>query len=108
MSLPVRVLSCEVSGDFHDPAAVWHHFLVIANRLPEVTILAAQHHIFPGGGLSGAIIIGESHLAIHTWPEHQRAYVLLASCSSIESLAYFKREVSQVWTVVGEDTAAPT
>jgi S-adenosylmethionine decarboxylase len=31
-------------------------------------------------GLTGAAIVGESHLTIHTWPEEGKAFVDVASC----------------------------
>lgn len=33
------------------------------------TILYSYLHPFTGGGVSGAIILAESHESIHTWPE---------------------------------------
>lgn len=30
------------------------------------------YHNFPGGGFTGVVCLAESHLSIHTWPEHQR------------------------------------
>lgn len=33
------------------------------------TILFSYLHPFTGGGVSGAIILAESHESIHTWPE---------------------------------------
>ncbi len=30
-----------------------------------------QFHVFPGGcGVTGTVILAESHLCLHTWPEH--------------------------------------
>ena len=34
------------------------------------TIVTHSFHHFSPHGVSGAVIIAESHLAIHTWPEH--------------------------------------
>lgn len=34
------------------------------------TILYSYLHPFTGGGVSGAIILAESHQSIHTWPEN--------------------------------------
>ncbi|MBL8471420.1 MAG: adenosylmethionine decarboxylase [Rhodocyclaceae bacterium] len=31
--------------------------------------VARVFHRFPGGGVTGAIVLEESHLALHTWPE---------------------------------------
>lgn len=46
------------------------------------TIVTETFHRFSPYGVSGAIIIAESHLAIHTWPEHGYAAVDLFTCGS--------------------------
>lgn len=38
-------------------------------------------HQFSPHGLSGVVVIAESHVAIHTWPEHRFAAVDVFSCS---------------------------
>ncbi|BCU77042.1 adenosylmethionine decarboxylase [Luteolibacter sp. LG18] len=38
-------------------------------------------HQFSPHGLSGVVVIAESHVAIHTWPEHRFAAVDIFSCS---------------------------
>jgi S-adenosylmethionine decarboxylase proenzyme len=44
------------------------------------TIVAEVFHPFTPHGVSGVIVIAESHLAIHTWPEHGYAAVDLFTC----------------------------
>lgn len=44
------------------------------------TIVTEAFHLFNPHGVSGAIIIAESHLAIHTWPEFGYAAVDLFTC----------------------------
>jgi spermidine synthase len=34
-----------------------------------LTIMDVSFHQFPGSGYTGAVVLAESHLAIHTWPE---------------------------------------
>lgn len=47
-----------------------------AARAAGATILHAHTHRFsPYGGVSGVIVLAESHISIHTWPE--RGYVAL-------------------------------
>lgn len=44
------------------------------------TIVTDTFHHFSPHGVSGAVIIAESHLAIHTWPEYGYAAVDLFTC----------------------------
>jgi S-adenosylmethionine decarboxylase proenzyme len=37
-------------------------------------------HIFPGGGLTGFLMLSESHIAIHTYPEHGYLALDIFSC----------------------------
>lgn len=46
----------------------------------EATIVAQSFHEFKPYGVSGAVIIQESHYTIHTWPEHGYAAVDLFYC----------------------------
>ena len=52
------------------------------------TILHHSFHQFSPQGISGVVVIAESHIAIHTWPEHRFAAVDIFSCgTSVEPLA---------------------
>lgn len=44
------------------------------------TIITQTFHHFSPLGVSGAVIIAESHLAIHTWPEYRYAAVDVFTC----------------------------
>jgi S-adenosylmethionine decarboxylase len=44
------------------------------------TIVQSCFHHFSPYGVSGVVVIAESHLAIHTWPEHGYASVDLYTC----------------------------
>ncbi len=44
------------------------------------TIVNKCFHLFAPHGVSGVVIISESHLAIHTWPEFGYAAVDLFTC----------------------------
>lgn len=46
----------------------------------EATVVAQSFHEFMPYGVSGAVIIQESHYTIHTWPEHGYAAVDLFYC----------------------------
>ena len=38
--------------------------------------LKAQYHDFPGGGTTAVVLLAESHVAVHTWPETNRLAVV--------------------------------
>ncbi len=51
-----------------------------AARIANATIVDSVFHHFNPYGVSGAVIISESHLAIHTWPEYGYAAVDVFTC----------------------------
>ena len=48
------------------------------------TILYSYLHPFDGGGTSGAVILAESHLSIHTWPENKFIALDMFVCGSCD------------------------
>lgn len=52
-----------------------------AVRLGGGTIVKTVFHNFSPYGVSGVVVITESHVTIHTWPEHGYAAVDIFSCS---------------------------
>ena len=46
------------------------------------TIVKSVFHRFQPYGVSGVVVIAESHLAIHTWPEYNYASVDLYTCGT--------------------------
>ncbi|MCX7800977.1 MAG: adenosylmethionine decarboxylase [Fimbriimonadales bacterium] len=51
-----------------------------AADVSQATVVAESFHEFRPFGVSGAVIIQESHYTIHTWPEHRYAAVDLFYC----------------------------
>jgi S-adenosylmethionine decarboxylase len=47
------------------------------------TVLDTSHVVFPNGAVTLVLILAESHLAIHTWPEESLIAVDLFSCGAI-------------------------
>jgi S-adenosylmethionine decarboxylase len=54
-------------------------------RIAGMTPLGEVAHRFEPQGTSVAILLAESHLAVHTWPEHGAAYVTLTTCRAPSS-----------------------
>lgn len=55
-----------------------------AARISGATIVTHSFHHFSPHGVSGVVIIAESHLAIHTWPERGFAAVDFFSCGGVD------------------------
>ena len=63
-----------------EDAAALEPLLAEAVRLGGGTIVTHLFHTFNPYGVTGVIVIAESHVAIHTWPEHAFAAVDIFSC----------------------------
>ena len=50
----------------------------------QAHVVQSVFHKFNPYGLSGVVVIQESHFAIHTWPEHSYAAVDLFTCGKME------------------------
>ena len=59
--------------------------MVAAAEKAGATIVTETFHHFSPHGVSGAVIIAESHLSIHTWPEYGYAAVDLFTCGDTVS-----------------------
>lgn len=66
-----------------EKVAVVRRAMVEAARESEASVVTDSFHEFKPFGVSGAVIIQESHFTIHTWPEHGFAAVDLFYCSTI-------------------------
>jgi S-adenosylmethionine decarboxylase proenzyme len=63
-----------------DDAAAIEASLVRAAEAAGATVLGKLLHRYKPQGVSGVVVIAESHLAIHTWPEFGYAAVDLFTC----------------------------
>ncbi|MFZ5907510.1 MAG: adenosylmethionine decarboxylase [Nitrospirota bacterium] len=54
--------------------------LVSAAQEAKATIVDISFHEFNPFGISGVVVIAESHLTIHTWPEYDYAAVDIFTC----------------------------
>ena len=57
--------------------------LVEAAKRAQATIVDVVFHEFNPFGISGVVVIAESHLSIHTWPEYRYAAVDIFSCGDV-------------------------
>jgi len=56
------------------------HLLVEGARAGGATVVSSHFHGFEPQGVSGVVVIAESHVTVHTWPEHGYAAVDVFTC----------------------------
>ena len=70
--------------------------MVSAAEAASATIVDVSFHEFSPFGISGMVIIAESHLSIHTWPEYGYAAVDIFTCGDLikpsEAASYLIQE----------------
>jgi S-adenosylmethionine decarboxylase len=54
--------------------------LIQATKDSRATIISHNFHKFSPYGVSGVVVIAESHVSIHTWPEYNYAAVDIFTC----------------------------
>lgn len=56
-----------------------------AAEAAHATILHVHvHHFSPSGGVSGVLVLAESHISIHTWPERNYAAIDIFMCGKCD------------------------
>jgi S-adenosylmethionine decarboxylase len=66
-----------------DDAVLVERALVDAVRAMGAKVLGIHIHRLSPQGVSGVVVISESHLTIHTWPERGEAAVDLFTCGDV-------------------------
>lgn len=102
-TVQIEQLGTHIIAEFHgctniNDADALKDELVKAAVAAGATVLNVHTHQFAPQGVSGLVLLQESHLSIHTWPEHGYAAVDIYTCgehvhsqAAIDSLsAYFK------------------
>lgn len=68
------------------PTTLIDQYTKILNRCGFGVLKIIEHHFEPHG-YTALFLLSESHLAIHTFPEHRQSYIELTSCVK---LPYYK------------------
>ena len=55
-----------------------------AAKESKATIFSEHAYEFNPYGISAVVIVGESHFAIHTWPENNMAYFVATICKKAD------------------------
>ena len=89
-SLPGAVaLGRQMTIEFYDcaaeilsDAAEMEKIFLEAAAVSGAHVVNSNFHSFEPQGVSGVVVISESHFAVHAWPEHDYAAVDLFTCGS--------------------------
>ncbi|MGC8544768.1 adenosylmethionine decarboxylase [Athalassotoga sp.] len=76
--LLIELYGCDVAM-LDDIAGIEEHMRTAA-RKANSTVVNSTFHRFNPYGVSGVVVIAESHLSIHTWPEYGYAAVDIFTC----------------------------
>lgn len=83
----VEFMNCD-PHIMNDVAAIEKDMVTAAQKAGATVINSTFHHFSPYG-VSGVVVIQESHLAIHTWPEYGYAAVDLFTCGEMDAWISF-------------------
>ncbi|MBF0522525.1 MAG: adenosylmethionine decarboxylase [Candidatus Omnitrophica bacterium] len=92
--------SVHVTADFHSSRPIvsveeLKKLLFQAAKAANNTPLKCCIQKFPVRGMTGVLVLAESHIAIHTWPEHQYIAIDLFTCGKdtqpIRAMEYLKK-----------------
>ena len=61
-------------------------YLLKAADIINAKVIDGSFHRFSPQGVSGIVIIAESHLSIHTWPESQYAAIDIYTCGGLDPI----------------------
>ena len=77
--------------------------LVSAAKKAKATIIDFSFREFQPFGISGIVVIAESHLTIHTWPEYRYAAVDIFTCGD-----HIKSEVAASYVIKQLESKNPS
>ena len=70
--------------DLCDPEAIDRALRAAADAAGATILHGHFHHFSPNGGVSGVLVLAESHISIHTWPERDFAAIDIFMCGACD------------------------
>ncbi len=67
-----------------DPEAIDRALRTAAEAAGATILHGHFHHFSPNGGVSGVLVLAESHISIHTWPERDFAAIDIFMCGACD------------------------
>jgi S-adenosylmethionine decarboxylase len=103
MSPPPPYDGCHLIADLHGAKRLSdlpfiEEVLRAAAEAAEATLLnVTLHHFGPGQGVTGVALLAESHISIHTWPEHRYAALDMFLCGRSDTVSRALELVTQMF-----------
>ena len=93
--LIIELFQCD-STILNNPKTLEHHLLA-AVKLSGATVIQPFFHQFSPHGVTGVVVVAESHFCLHTWPEYGYCALDIFTCGdSVDanlSLDYLKESL---------------
>lgn len=93
----VHVVADFWNGKPIEDAPVLREILVKAAQAAHATPLEVSIHKFSPQGITGVVLLAESHIAVHSWPEYNYIAVDIFTCGDKsapqKALDYLKQEL---------------
>jgi S-adenosylmethionine decarboxylase len=85
-----ELCSLGMNAWFADPAVLTDEGVLIAAMRAaaaagQATVVGQASAVFPNGAVTAVLLLAESHLSVHTWPEHQLARFDLLTCGRLNA-----------------------
>ena len=81
------------ASNLTDPARIDAALRDAADAARATILHGHFHHFGPDGGVSGVLVLAESHISIHTWPERDFAAIdifMCGACNPYDALPVLK------------------
>ena len=107
----VSYMGRHVIADLHDVSAevlgsidFWKEILIDGAKKSGATVLSDHfHHLGEDYGITGVIVLAESHISIHTWPEKNYAAIDVFMCGTCDPEVAVDHITSKINTFVKKD-----
>lgn len=87
--MPSEALGIHILAEYYhcqakvlDNVEVVKQAMTEAAKIANATIVETIIHQFSPYGVSGVVVIAESHISIHTWPEHEYVAIDIFTCGA--------------------------
>ena len=72
------------AADVLDYLTPWPDILTDAALRSGAVIIGQQFHQFQPHGVTGFLLLAESHISVHTWPEEKLAAIDIFTCGNMD------------------------